>query len=573
MGIGLAMSKLDVISIDELEVFAYHGVMPEENVVGQKFCVSVSMYVDTALAGRRDDIGLTINYAEVCEDIKKFVEGNTFKLIEAVAQKLADMLLKKYKTVQKITVEIKKPWAPIHLPLNNVSVRIERGWHEVYLSLGSNMGDRKSNLDNAVAELENDACIEVCSVSDYIVTAPVGFTEQDDFLNAAVMVKTLYEPHELLAAINGIEASGGRKREIHWGPRTIDIDIILYDKLVIGDEKLNIPHPEMLNREFVLRPLAQIAPYALHPVRGKNVAKLLEEFYENTKYVSGTDYEIEFKGINSLPVSAETKIAYFGTEGTYSQRAMESFFGEGGYRSFAIPSFTDVMGAVESGEADYGVVPIENSSTGGITDIYDHIGDYNIYIVGEQIIKIEHALLGLPGSSTEDIKKVYSHIQGIMQCPSFFEAHPHIRPVEKSSTAEGARLVVEGNDRSVGAIAGVQAARVYGLDILENVINDRNNNSTRFVILSGRKIYIDSSRKISISFELKHESGALYRILSHFYHNGINLEKIESRPIPEKTWEYRFFVDIAGNLKMQGVKNALSVINRDADNVRIIGNY
>lgn len=567
------MSKLDVITIDELAVFAYHGVMPEENVVGQKFCVSVSMYTDISAAGRRDDIDLTINYAKVCGDIKAFVEGNTFKLIEAVAQKLADMLLKKYKAVQKVTVEIKKPWAPIHLPVNNVSVKIERAWHEAYLSLGSNMGDRKCNLDNAVAALRADDCIDVCEVADYIVTAPVGFTEQDDFLNTAVKIKTLYSPHELLSVIHKAEEAGGRKREFHWGPRTIDIDILLYDDSIVGDDRLNIPHPEMLNREFVLRPLAQIAPYALHPVCGKNAAKLLEEFYEQTKYVSGTEYEFDFNGIDSLSVTPDTRIAYFGTEGSYSQRAMESFFGEGGYSSFAIPSFTDVMRAVENGEADYGVVPIENSSTGGITDIYDHIGDYNIYIVGEQIIKIEHALLGLAGSSTEDIKKVYSHIQGIMQCPSFFEAHPQIQPIEKSSTAEGARLVVEGNDRSVGAIAGVQAARVYGLDILENVINDSTNNRTRFVILSGRKIYANSSRKISISFELKHESGALYRILSHFFHNGINLEKIESRPIPEKTWEYRFFVDIAGNLKMQGVKNALSVINRDADNVRIIGNY
>lgn len=567
------MRKLDVISIDELEVFAYHGVMPEENVVGQKFCISVSMYVDIADAGRQDDIGLTINYADICEDIKKFVEGNTFKLIEALAQKLADMLLKKYKAIQKTVVEIKKPWAPIHLPVNNVSVKIERGWHEVYLSLGSNIGDRKHHLDKAVDALGADECIEVGKVSDYAVTAPVGFTEQDDFLNAAVYIKTLYEPHELLEVIHSIEDAGGRKREVHWGPRTIDIDIILYDNLVIGDGKLCIPHPEMLSREFVLKPLAGIAPYAMHPVEGKNVSKLLEEFYEQAKYVSGMDYETEFEGINSLTVGSDTKIAYFGVEGTYSQRAMESFFGEGGYKSFAIPSFTDVMRAVESGEADYGVVPIENSSTGGITDIYDHIGDYNIYIVGEQIIKIEHALLGLPGSTTKDIRKVYSHIQGIMQCPAFFEAHPYIQPVEKSSTAEGARLVLEGNDKSVGAIAGVQAAKVYGLDILENVINDRTNNSTRFVILCGRKIYTNRSRKISISFELKHESGALYRILSHFYHNGINLEKIESRPIPEKTWEYRFFVDIAGNLNMQGVKNALAVINRDADNVRIIGNY
>lgn len=567
------MKKLDVIEINDLEVFAYHGVMPEENVVGQKFCVSVKMYVDITRAGKDDDIDTTVNYAKVCADIKSFVENNTFNLIEAVAYKLADMLLKSYGAVQNVLVQVKKPWAPIHQPINNVSVKIERGWHQAYLSLGSNMGDKKQHLDKAVSALKSDDGIIVETVSDYAVTAPVGFTEQDDFLNAAVSVRTLYSPHELLEAVNRIESEDGRKREIHWGPRTIDIDIILYDDIVIGDKELNIPHPRMLEREFVLKPLAKIAPYAVHPVKGKNMTKLLEEFYEQSRYVSGMEYETGFEGINSLAVNKDTRIAYFGVEGTHTQRAMESYFGENGYMACAMPKFSDVMKAVECGEVDYGVVPIENSSTGGITDIYDHIGDYNIYIVGEQIIKIDQALLGIKGSRIEDIKKIYSHPQGIMQCPAFFESHPDIIPVEKASTAEGARLVLEENDKSVAAIAGVQAAKVYGLDILDGAINDENNNSTRFVILSGKKQYMSNSRKISISFELKHESGALYRILSHFYHNGINLEKIESRPIPEKTWEYRFFVDIAGNLKMQGVKNALAVLNRDADNVRIIGNY
>lgn len=145
--------------------------------------------------------------------------------------------------------------------------------------------------------------------------------------------------------------------------------------------------------------------------------------------------------------------------------------------------------------------------------------------------------------------------------------------MEVGSTAQGAKRVADDHDPSKGAIAGVQAAKVYDLNVIENAINDQGNNSTRFVILTKAKNYINNSKKISISFEVKHESGALYRILSHFYNNGINLEKIESRPIPGKNWEYRFFVDIAGNLKMQGVKNALYATENDADNVKILGNY
>lgn len=567
------MSCTDYIEIKDLSVFGNHGVMPEENVVGQKFLVGVKLYFDMSKAGRSDDLTKTLDYSVICQEIKDFVENNTFKLIEKLAESIADMLLLKYDIIEKVDVSIKKPWAPIHIDLDTVLVNVSRAWHKVCLSLGSNMGDKKKHIDTAIDNMKENELIRLCKIAGYIVTAPVGFTEQDDFLNTAVTLKTLYKPHELLDFIHEVENKGDRKRVIHWGPRTIDIDIIFYDDFMISDEDLVIPHPECCNREFVLKPLSEIAPYYRHPGNKLTVRDILTEYYDKTRYIVNDSYDSGFTGIDSLRVKSDTKVAFFGVEGTYSQQAMERFFGDGGYISYPLPEFVSVMAAVEKGEADFGVVPIENSSTGGITDIYDHMNEYDVHIVGEQIIKIEHALIGLEGVDANDIKTVYSHAQGIRQCAGFLKAHPWIQPVEVGSTAQGAKRVADDHDPSIGAIAGVQAAKVYNLNVIENAINDQGNNRTRFVILTKAKNYINNSKKISISFEVKHESGALYRILSHFYNNGINLEKIESRPILGKTWEYRFFVDIAGNLKMQGVKNALYAIENDADNVKILGNY
>lgn len=565
---------MDIISINNLSVFAYHGVMPEENVVGQKFDISVDMYTDCSAAADEDDISKSVNYADVCRTVKEYVEENTYNLIETLAERLAEQLLLEYNDVEKLILEIKKPWAPVHMPLEDVSVRIERGWHTVYLSLGSNMGDREGHLDKAVAALGDCFGIQLVKVSDYIETAPVGNVEQDDFINAAVMIRTLLEPHRLLEVIHGIEADDDRVREIHWGPRTIDIDIILYDEMIIGDPDLVVPHIEAVKREFVLKPLAQIAPYAMHPVYRKTIYQIYKELIEKTdEGCDAGEFESGFTSIDMLEVNEHTRIAYFGVEGTHSQQAMEDFFGESGYQSFPLPKFTDVMKAVNDGAADYGVFPIENSSTGGITDIYDHMHEYNIYIVGEQIVRIEQALLGLPGSTIEGIRTVYSHTQGIRQCSSFLEQHPYMHPVTVGSTATGAKRVMDEQDITHAAIASKRAAKVYGLEILKPVVNESSNNSTRFVIISSKKQYVHNAGRISISFEARHESGALYKILSHFYNYGINLEKIESRPVKRRNWEYRFFVDISGNLSMQCVNKALAAVNAVSDGMAILGNY
>ena len=237
---------MDKIKIKDLEVFAHHGVFKEENVLGQKFVVSVTFFLDTSLAGKNDDLDKSINYADAAWKIKEFLEKNTYKLLETAAEKLAEELLLTYPLAEKVEIEIKKPWAPILLPLDTVSVSIERGWHTAYLSIGANLGDKEANLKRAIELLNENPKTKVTKQSDFIVTEPFGGVEQDDFLNGALEIKTLLSPQELLALIGVIETEElKRVREIHWGPRTIDLDIIFYDKLVMETDALIIPHVDM----------------------------------------------------------------------------------------------------------------------------------------------------------------------------------------------------------------------------------------------------------------------------------------------------------------------------------------
>ena len=268
---------MDQIRIKELEVFAKHGVLPEENVLGQKFLVDAIIYTNTRTAGKSDDLKESINYAEVCQCITGFMQEHTYKLIEAVAEEIAHMLLMRFEKIEKIELEIKKPWAPIGLPVENVSVRIQRGWHRAYIAFGSNMGDKKAYLDQALESLEKlDGCI-VEKVSDWITTEAYGGVEQDDFLNGAALIRTLLAPHELLNELHKIENAAGRERKVHWGPRTLDLDILFYDKLIMEETDLVIPHPDLENRLFVLDPMMQLSPYYRHPVTGESIAKMREK--------------------------------------------------------------------------------------------------------------------------------------------------------------------------------------------------------------------------------------------------------------------------------------------------------
>ena len=285
----------------------------------------------------------------------------------------------------------------------------------------------------------------------------------------------------------------------------------------------------------------------------------------------GVEDDEKLEMVDHLPLENVT-VVFQGVEGAYSYAAMREYFSDE-IRSFHVKTWRDAMEEVAEGRADYAVLPIENSTAGIVAGIYDLLAEYDLSIVGEQIIRPEHVLLGMPDASLEDITCVCSHPQALAQCGKYLEAHPGWKTREMENTAGSAKQVKEDGDKTQAAIASRQAGELYGLMILAENICYNGQNATRFIIVSKKPIYVKDAHKISIFFELPHESGTLYNMLSHIIYNGLNMTKIESRPIAGRTWEYRFFVDFEGNLKDSAVKNALRGIRHDAMDLRILGNY
>ena len=266
------------------------------------------------------------------------------------------------------------------------------------------------------------------------------------------------------------------------------------------------------------------------------------------------------------------KIVFQGTEGAYSQLALKEYFGNN-TDSWHVDTWRDAMEAIKNGEADYAVLPIENSSAGIVSENYDLMVEYDNCIVGEQIIRIDHALLALPEATMEDITDIYSHPQALMQCSKYLEAHRDWEKHSYKNTAMASLKVKEDGKVHKAAIASKLNAEIYGLKVLDECIQDNKNNYTRFIIVTGKKIFEKDAKKISICFEIPHESGSLYHKLSHFIYNGLNMNKIESRPVQGKTWEYRFFVDFDGNLNDAAVQNALRGLKEETSRLKILGNY
>lgn len=308
----------------------------------------------------------------------------------------------------------------------------------------------------------------------------------------------------------------------------------------------------------------------------------IEELFEQIMSMSRKlQYRLltERGSLNKLPFIAVTsleqekaRVVFPGAEGAYTQAAMQEYFGAT-INSFHVETFRDAMIAIDEGSADFAVLPIENSTAGIVSEIYDMLVEFETYIVGEQIIQIEHCLMAVPGTKLEEIKTVYSHPQSLMQSARFLQEYPKWQRISMHNNAFAAQKVAQEQDKTQAAIASAYAARTYGLEVLRQGVNDSKMNSTRFIIVCNQKIFLEQAKKVSICFEVAHESGSLYHMLSHFIYNNLNMSKIESRPIEGRNWEYRFFIDFEGNLTDSAVKNALRGLRDEARNMKILGNY
>lgn len=265
---------MDKIIIENLELIAEHGVFKEEKFLGQKFIISVELTTDTREAGKTGNLEASTHYGFVADDIEKLFTSQSFDLIETCAEKIAEMILTKYHLVSEVKVTVKKPWAPIRKYFDFVAVEITRKWHTAYLSLGTNMGDKKKNILDAIENISKLENTKVTAQSTILETEPFGYVEQDMFLNACIEIKTLFTPQELLKKLLEIELEMGRVRIVKWGPRVIDIDILFFDDEVIGEKNLAVPHPWICERMFVLEPLCEIAPNFVHPLERKPITTL-----------------------------------------------------------------------------------------------------------------------------------------------------------------------------------------------------------------------------------------------------------------------------------------------------------
>lgn len=288
----------------------------------------------------------------------------------------------------------------------------------------------------------------------------------------------------------------------------------------------------------------------------------------------GNKLENDFEQVSKIDISG-CRIVFQGAEGAYAHIAMNQYFGSK-TDHFQVDSWRDALEAVKCGKADFAVLPIENSTAGVVAENYDLLAEYELTIVGEQIISVNHCLLGLPDAKLSDITNVYSHPQALAQCDKYLQNHPNWECSRQSNTAVAARKIQKSGMKNKAAIASELTAQLYGLKILDQNIQDNKDNSTRFIIVAKKKIFLKSAQKMSICLVLNHQSGTLYHALSHMIYNDLSMTFIQSRPLNGQgaaNWQYRFFIDFEGNMTQSAVQNALRGLREECETVRVLGNY
>ncbi len=356
----------------------------------------------------------------------------------------------------------------------------------------------------------------------------------------------------------------------------------LYEKRMkvceeVGEYKVKAGR-KVFDRQREKEKLADVASRVTGDFNKKGIQELYQQLMSMSRKLqyqqlveAGALGRLPFIRIDDLDKKS-ARVVFQGTEGAYGQAAMQQFFGED-VNSFHVRTFRDAMEAIEEGAADYAVLPIENSTAGPVIEMYDLLDEFENYIVAETILPIVHTLSGLPGTKLSDIQRVYSKTEALMQTSRFLDDHSDWQRISVVNTAIAAKKVLKEQDISQAAVCSAYAAKVHGLEVLVDGINNDADNSTRFIVVTNQKVFLKDASKISIRFELPHQSGSLYRILSHFIYNDLNMSKIESRPIKGRPWEYCFFVDFEGNLEEAAVKNAIRGLREEAQNLKILGNY
>lgn len=271
---------MDKIHIKDLEIIGFHGAIPEEKVLGQKFVLSFELDVDLRQAGKNDDLTKTVHYGELAQKVEEEFTKTSYDLIEKAAEEICEFVLLNYPLVKKVKLLLKKPWAPTRKHVEYVAVEIERKWNKVYIAAGSNLGDKEETLKEAIDKIYKRKDCVVTKVSNFYTTDPVGYEDQDQFVNCVFEINTLQTPSELMDTLLEVEKDFKRERIIRWGPRTLDLDIIFYNDIISYDEHILIPHPRAHERQFVMKPMCDINPYYVHPIYRKRVMDISSELGE-----------------------------------------------------------------------------------------------------------------------------------------------------------------------------------------------------------------------------------------------------------------------------------------------------